>query len=290
MAQWKADTQTFDQAISRRYEVTMLANNSNGDIVSTSNPLPVMTNNEFIYAAPWDLQVARGKVSGVSQINIFGFSSGVAQTFIPLWEANTTISFPTNAIQMNVRSTSVDDNATSQITISGLNSDWNEIIEVINLNGTANVTTANSFLRINSMAMTTPPSDHTTNQGTISARNGTGTAHALILPGVGRMQNAWYSVPAGKSFYVRNINSFCGESKSGASPDWIYYRVLTTNNITRMTSTLLTTNFQHEYKVLRTNPVRYTQKLDVQWQYAASDGTKAISLILEGLLISDTAA
>jgi hypothetical protein len=41
MAQWKSDTQQFDQAISRRYEVMMLANNANGDIVSASNPLPV---------------------------------------------------------------------------------------------------------------------------------------------------------------------------------------------------------------------------------------------------------
>jgi hypothetical protein len=288
MAQWQVETQALDPRISSHYEVMMLATNS-ANQVSNTTPMPVMTNNEFIYAAPWDSQVARGKVDGVSQINIFGFSSGVQQTFIPLWEANTALSFPTNAIQMNVRSTSTDDDTTSRVTISGLNSDWNEIIEVMDLNGTANVTTANSFLRINSFAMTVPAVGHNTNVGTISVRNGAGTAHALILPGVGRMQNAWYSVPAGKSFYVRNINAFCGESKSGASPDWIYYRVLTTNNITRMTSTLLTTNFQHEYKVLRTNPVRYTQKLDVQWQYAASDGTKSVSLILEGLLISDTA-
>ena len=78
MAQWQIETGALDPRISSHYEV-------------------VMNNNEFIYAAPWDLQVARGKVSGVSQINIFGFSSGVAQTFIPLWEANTTLSFPTNA-------------------------------------------------------------------------------------------------------------------------------------------------------------------------------------------------
>jgi hypothetical protein len=288
MAQWQVETQALDPRISSHYEVMMLATN-NANQVSNTTPMPVMTNNEFIYAAPWDLQVARSKVDGVSQINIFGFSSGVQQTFIPLWEANTALSFPTNAIQMNVASTSTSDNSTSQVTISGLNSDWNEIIEVVSMNGTSNVTTANSFLRINSMAMTKPADGQNTNVGSISARNGLGTAHALILPGIGRMQNAWYSVPAGKSFYVRNINAFCGESKSGASPDWIYYRVLTTNNITRMTSTLLTTNFQHEYKVLRTNPVRYTQKLDVQWQYAASDGTKSVSLILEGLLISDTA-
>jgi hypothetical protein len=41
MAQWKSDTQQFDQAISRRYEVMMLANGANGEIVTTGNPLPV---------------------------------------------------------------------------------------------------------------------------------------------------------------------------------------------------------------------------------------------------------
>lgn len=288
MAQWQVETEALDPRISSHYEVMMLATN-NAQQVSNTNPSPVMTNNEFIYAAPWDLQVARGKVAGVSQINIFGYSSGVDGTWIPLWEANTALSLPNTAIQMNVSSTSVDDNTSSQVTISGLDSNWNEIVEVVTLNGTANVTTANSFLRINAMAMTQPASDHNTNQGTIYARNGTGIAHAAILPGVGRMQNSWYSVPAGKSFYVRNINIFTGETKAGATPTWFYYRVVTSNNITRMTSTLLTTSFQSEYKVQRTNPVRYGQKTDVQWQFVSSEGSHSLGLILEGLLISDTA-
>ena len=41
MAQYRVDNNTFDQAISRRYEVVMLANGANGDIVTTGNPLPV---------------------------------------------------------------------------------------------------------------------------------------------------------------------------------------------------------------------------------------------------------
>ena len=87
----------------------------------------------------------------------------------------------------------------------------------------------------------------------------------------------------------RSINAFTGETKSGATPTWFYYRVVTSNNITRMTSTLLTTSFQNEYKVTRTNPVRYGQKTDVQWQFYSSEGTHSMGLILEGLLISDTA-
>jgi len=48
MAQWKSDTQQFDQAISRRYEVMMLANGANGEIVTTGNPLPVTLGSENI--------------------------------------------------------------------------------------------------------------------------------------------------------------------------------------------------------------------------------------------------
>ena len=56
MAQFKVETGTLDAAISKRYEVVMLANNANGDIISRSNPLPVslgadtitITGNTFI--------------------------------------------------------------------------------------------------------------------------------------------------------------------------------------------------------------------------------------------------
>jgi hypothetical protein len=56
MAQFKVETGTLDTAISKRYEVVMLANNANGDIISRSNPLPVslgadtitITGNTFI--------------------------------------------------------------------------------------------------------------------------------------------------------------------------------------------------------------------------------------------------
>jgi hypothetical protein len=41
LAQYRVDNDTFDQAISRRYEVVMLANGANGNIVTSGNPLPV---------------------------------------------------------------------------------------------------------------------------------------------------------------------------------------------------------------------------------------------------------
>ena len=62
MAQYKVETQALDPKISSHYEVMMLANNANGDIVTTTNPLPVkvmqtvsITNQGKL----WFFQVAR---------------------------------------------------------------------------------------------------------------------------------------------------------------------------------------------------------------------------------------
>jgi hypothetical protein len=41
--------------------------------------------------------------------------------------------------------------------------------------------------------------------------------------------------------------------------------------------------------VLRTNPVKYIEKTDIEWQFTASDsGNKTVGIILEGLLISNS--
>lgn len=258
-----------------------------GNVNISGTSLPV-TFEYSINTAPWEYQIARGKVSGVSQVNIFGYSSGVDGSWIPLWEANTALNYPTNPITMNVSSTSSLDNSSSQITINGLDSNFNPIVEVVTMNGTSNVVTSNSFYRINSVFLTKPATGQNTNIGTITVKNGVGTSHAQINPGIGKMQNGWYTVPANNSFYVTGINIFTGETKQGATPTWFYFRAITTNNISGITSTLLQTSFQNEYKVTRTQPFKYGEKTDIQWQFYSSDnGTHSISIILEGLLISN---
>ena len=74
MAQWKSDTQTFDQAISRRYEVMMLANGANGDIVSVTNPLPVTLGSENI--------TITGNVNFVDTVNVASSPENPVHTHI----------------------------------------------------------------------------------------------------------------------------------------------------------------------------------------------------------------
>jgi len=258
-----------------------------GQLVATSSPVPIST--ESSQSADWSLQVARGKVTGASQVNIFAFSDNVKTTLYTLWEltGTTQYAFPASAVTMTLASTSASDNTRATILISGLNSSWDAITETVTLNGVTGVTTTNQFLRINSMIMTSTGTGQTTNVGTITAKNG-GVTYSQISIGVGRSQAAVYSVPNGYTMYITSINAFNGDAAPGNA---INYQVKSTNNAQTnpVTLTVLQTAWDQRYQVIRNNPFPYTQKTDIQWQYSTASGTHSVGLILQGILFSNTA-
>jgi hypothetical protein len=258
--------------------------------VSITSYPPLASNTGSSLAAPWEIQVARGKVADVSQVNIFAFSDNVKTTFYTLWEltGTTQYAFPASAVTMTLASTSASDNTRATVLINGLDSSWNLLSETVTLNGTSNVTTTNQFLRINNMIMTSTGTGQTTNVGVITAKNG-GVTYAEINVGIGRTQAAIYSVPNGYTVYLTSINAFSGDASSS---NFINYRVKSTNNTQTnpVTLTVLQTTWDSRYQVIRDNPFPYTQKTDVQWQFSANSGTQSVGLILQAVLISNTAA
>jgi hypothetical protein len=258
-----------------------------GQLVATSSPVPIST--ESSQSADWGMQVARGKVTGASQVNIFAFSDSVKTTLYTLWELTGTTQyvFPAAAVTMTLASTSASDNTRATILISGLNSSWDAITETVTLNGTSGVTTTNQFLRINNMIMTSTGTGQTTNVGTITAKNG-GITYSQISIGVGRSQAAVYSVPNGYTMYLISINAFNGDAAPGNA---INYQVKSTNNAQTnpVTLTVLQTAWDQRYQVPRVNPFPYTQKTDIQWQFSTASGTHSVGLILQGVLVNNTA-
>ena len=245
-----------------------------------------------VSSTPWSMQVSRGLISGVTAVNIFGASSNVGTTLVTLWENTgvTAYAFPAAAQLMNMASSSATDTGTAKVLVSGLDANWLPISGTVTLNGTSNVTTTFLYLRVNSLIMVTPATGQTTNVGTITLKNTGGTVtYGQIAVGNGRSSVSYYSVPAGYTLYVTNINAYSGDA-SGAS--YVNYRAITTNNNVAPANTItaLTTTFNANYQVLRTNPFPYTQKSDVQWQFAVNSGTHSVGLILEAVLISNTAA
>jgi hypothetical protein len=187
---------------------------------------------------------------------------------------------------MNVKSSSASDDSTAKVLISGLDTNWNALTETVALNGTADVDTVNSFLRINSVIMTAAGTGQTSNAGTITVKNQANTTtYAQIAIGAGKTFMSIYSVPVGYTFYVNNINAYSGDANGGSS--YINFEAVSTNNYPAnpVTITAVNTTFANSYQVLRTNPFPYTQKSDVQWKFGVNSGTHSVGLILEGILV-----
>jgi hypothetical protein len=234
---------------------------------------------------PFDLQVSRGQIMGHQTLSLFGYQSSVTTTSIPVWENATTYTYPTSASTMTVVSTSASDDTSAKILISGLDANFALISETIALNGTTGVTTVNSYLRINSLVMTSPGTSQTTNVGTITVKQSSNTV-AQINIGISKSQSTIYTVPAGYTFYLDLAEVNTSNSYTGSTI--ITYKVQAINNNTGVKLTVLQQPFVSIYTANRSSdPFAYTEKTDIQWQLVTSTGTIAAGVIITGKLIKN---
>jgi len=229
---------------------------------------------------PFDLQVARGQIEGHSTVSIFGYQPSVGTTSIAVWENASAYVFPTTASTMTVASSSATDNGATVLVI-GLDANWNQIQETVTI-ATGGTTTVNSYLRINNLFLATPASGQTTNVGQITIKVST-TTYGQINVGIGKSQNAWYSVPANYDFYLDQVE--INTSNSYTSSTIVTYNVQATNNVTGTTLSVLQQPFVSIFTITRPNPFKYTQKYDLQFQLKASTGTIGAGLVVNGKLI-----
>lgn len=235
---------------------------------------------------PFELQVARGLITGHSSVNIFGYQLAVGATYIPVWENATTYSFPAAPLNLLVYSTSASD-TNCRLVITGLDANWKLQTEVVILtNGTTGVSTVNQFIRVNSVFAT--DAVYANPVGTIIVGNSAKTAiYAQINAGIGRSQMSVYSVPIDHTFYLYRVDAYISEGGSGNS--YGSYRVNATDNVNGTTYVVLESPFAFNYNARRCIPFPYTQKTDLQWQVKAGTGTMPAGLIIEGILIKNTA-
>jgi len=232
---------------------------------------------------PFDLQVARGQVYGHSVLNIYGYQASVGTSFVPVWEGNSSYTFPSSAIQMHlVSSVNTGADATSLITISGLDANYNQISENIKLNGTTAVTTVKSYFRINSMAVASgAPTGNITLKDTSDT-----TLYAEIAAGNGRTLMGIYTVPAGYTFYLSRID--INTSLNANPAGFATYQNYQTNSAGVSTVTIVAP-FTNNYHTQRVMPRLVSEKTDIQLQAKVSTGTAALTVSQEGYLIKNAA-
>ena len=238
--------------------------------------------------APWYVQVARGLVPGCSVVNVFGYNASMTTTACLVWELGdvpTQYVYPTAAAKLSIVSSSASDTSAKSILIIGLDASYNAISETKTLNGTAAVTTVNSYLRVNSTVMT-----NSVNTGTItitSSSPSAGNVVAKINAGLGKSQAALYTVAAGYTLYGNRFSGF--SSEAGGGNNYSLWIAKTSNAVTGQSFTVAQSPYTNTYVIQRTAPFTFAEKTDIQWQGQAGTGSHPIGVNVEGVLISNTA-
>jgi hypothetical protein len=234
---------------------------------------------------PFELQVARGQVDGHTPLNIFGFSTAVGSTALgPVWEGLTlsggAYTYPSSASQLVLVSDSASDTSALSVRIDGLDANFAPISETIAMNGTTNVTTTNSFLRINMMSTT-----NGLNVGNITAKIST-TTYAKINAGIGQTQMSIYTVPKGYTFYLSYIQA--DASIGFTSSNYIKYAEYNKDNVSGEVNVLNQTTFVQTLNIPYTCSIAHTEKTDIQYQVIANSGSPfSCNIYAGGILIKN---
>lgn len=237
-------------------------------------------NNQSILSGDFNLQVARGKVNGVSLVNLYGYQATVDGTWIPVWENATAYTYPADAGEiMTLYSSSASDTAVS-VLIDGLDSNYAQQSETLVLtNGTVGVNTTKSYRRVNNMR--TIGSNNAVGILRLSNVGKTNT-YAQINIGTGKTQWSLYTVPAGYTFYLNRVTA---TASATASTKVLGYRVFQQFN--GLTSLLLQSPWIDSYETNRVVPNPYQEKTSIQWQIT-SDTTSQVGIRVEGILVSNS--
>ena len=228
---------------------------------------------------PFELQVARGQITGHEVLNVFGYSTGITNSaFIPAWENIAAYAFPTVASTMLVTSSSASDTAVT-ILISGLDANYDVITESVTLNGTTDVLTTKVFWRINSVITTAGNA-----VGTMYVKNAGGTTYAQVAIGAGKTNMSVYTVPAGYTAYLTQFDAF--SSTSVTSGVYATFRALRTSS-TGVNNVVLQVPFLNDYSITRPYPLIVPEKTDNQWQCKSSGAALGIGIVIIGVLVKN---
>ncbi len=156
----------------------------------------------------------------VRSIVILGENPDVDSGTVPetVWEIGSTYAFPTAASTATIVSSSANDTANGTgarlVFLEGLDSNWNEVSEVLTLNGTSNVTGTVSFFRVNNARVVFSGSGQT------NAGNITVTVNAKTVRYIAATESldhtAVYSVPAKHHLFLLSTQAGLVRSSTSA--------------------------------------------------------------------------
>ena len=153
---------------------------------------------------PFELQISRGQIPAHYRLHKFGFNPLINQTEETIWDVGGIYAYPSSAVKMTATSTDGANDEDVQVTIQGLDADYNQLSETVTLDGTGSGETSGFFLRVFRAFIegSQEPS------GTINITN-TGTTYARITLGENQTLMTVWTVPAGYTAYLLQKDVTC---------------------------------------------------------------------------------
>jgi hypothetical protein len=231
---------------------------------------------------PFELQVARGQVAYHESVYKFGNNAVVANTTETIWQQGGLYSYLSAASVLKVSSSSANDTSAGTgartVELFGLDGDYNEINEVVTLNGQTAVNSTQSYLRINRMIVRSAGSGGS-NAGIIYAGTGTVTTGVpaniyATINGDGTNQTlmALWTVPAGYTGYLMQYDVSNGTTSNTPAVCKLtlvarpYGEVFQSKDVKS-----LTTGMHIENTLIV--PVKFTEKTDIEVRAVSSSAS-----------------
>ncbi|KKN10538.1 hypothetical protein LCGC14_1035580 [marine sediment metagenome] len=164
----------------------------------------------------FDINVALGKIDGISGTTRSGFNGDVGATTEDVWPPSILHVYLTSSETMDITSDNAADTGVGTgaqtLLISGVDDSFISISETVTMNGVAGVTTVNSYLRINDMFVVTAGSGEA-NAGIITATaTVAGTIQSQMIANANSDSVFQFTIPAGLDGFLTNFQISVGSS------------------------------------------------------------------------------
>ena len=146
-------------------------------------------------------EIALGQVDDASAVDKFGINSAVHSSYETIWDAGAIYAYPSSAVTVTATSADGADDSGVEVTIQGLNANYEEQSVTVTLGATGVASTTETFIRVFRAFV----SGSTAAGGNIDIDNG-GTVYAQIQSEYQQTMMAVYTIPANKKGYLVSAN------------------------------------------------------------------------------------
>src|SRR6056300_863158 len=229
---------------------------------------------------PFELQVSRGQISYHTPLFKYRYNPLIVNVNETIWDGGGIYNYPSSAAALDVLSSVAGTDSGITRTLSGLDTNYQEIQEDFTLDASGEYTTTAEFLRVYRAYITGSSSP----TGNITFKIGA-TLHAQITASENQTLMAVYTVPAGKTLYVTQGVATHGTDTSGA--------FMTVRFMTRQLGGVFRTTTKvdiigGEILFPFTFPLRIPEKTDVEVRAICSKNqNNAVGATFEGILIDN---